>query len=185
MPTWCILDCPLSTLSSFPVPVIIHTHHSESCCSSLPCHIVCSYCIHPHYRIYSPWSHSSLYLSQSHFMLILSSVVLSSASSHFHQCPHPIPLSFMLALLLSLASRIMSTIKLNHIPLLESTLNFLEWKRFIIQILQAKGYWTHIEGTDGAYDIFPKSLEPTACTAALKADKKAAFKEWWQEDMRA
>lgn len=79
----------------------------------------------------------------------------------------------------------MSTIKLDHVPLLESAMNFPEWKRFTTQILQAEGYWTHVEGTDGAYDIFPKSLEPTACTAASKADEKAAFKEWWQEDMRA
>ena len=79
----------------------------------------------------------------------------------------------------------MSTIKLDHVPLLESAMNFPEWKRFTTQILQAEGYWTHVEGTDGAYDIFPKSLELTACTAASKADEKAAFKEWWQEDMRA
>jgi hypothetical protein len=79
----------------------------------------------------------------------------------------------------------MSTIKLDHVPLLESALNFPEWKRFTVQILQAEGYWTHVEGTDGAYDIFPKSLEPAACTAASKADEKAAFKAWWQEDMRA
>jgi len=35
--------------------------------------------------------------------------------------------------------------------------NFPKWKRFIIQVLQAKGCWTHIEGTDGVFDIFPKS----------------------------
>jgi hypothetical protein len=79
----------------------------------------------------------------------------------------------------------MSTIKLDHIPLLESALNFPEWKRFIIQVLQAEGYWTHVEGTDGDYDIFPKSLEPAACTATSKAEEKTAFKDWWQEDMKA
>ena len=71
----------------------------------------------------------------------------------------------------------MSTIKLDHVPLLESALNFPEWKRFIIQVLQAKGYWTHVEGTDGDYDIFPKSLEPAACTATLKAEEKTTFKD--------
>ena len=30
-------------------------------------------------------------------------------------------------------------IKLNHVPVLESAQNFLEWKRFIMQILQAEG----------------------------------------------
>ena len=79
----------------------------------------------------------------------------------------------------------MSTIKLDHIPLLESTANFPEWKRFITQVLQAEGYWTHIEGTDGAFDIFPKSLEPATCTATSEADEKMAFKEWWEVDMKA
>jgi len=79
----------------------------------------------------------------------------------------------------------MSTIKLDHVPLLESAINFPEWKRFTTQVLQAEGYWTHIEGTDGPFDIFPKSLEPAACTAASKAEEKAAFKEWWNIDMKA
>ena len=79
----------------------------------------------------------------------------------------------------------MSTIKLDHVPLLESAINFPEWKRFITQVLQAEGYWTHIEGTDGPFDIFPKSLEPTTCTAESKPDEKAAFKEWWEMDMKA
>ena len=79
----------------------------------------------------------------------------------------------------------MSTIKLNHVPLLESAINFPEWKRFITQVLQAEGYWTHIEGTDGPFDIFPKSLEPAACTATSKAEEKATFKEWWEVDMKA
>ena len=79
----------------------------------------------------------------------------------------------------------MSTIKLDHIPLLKSSLNFPEWKRFIIQILQAEGYWTHVEGTDGAYDIFPKSVELAACTATSKPEEMTAFKDWWQEDMKA
>ena len=79
----------------------------------------------------------------------------------------------------------MSTIKLDHVPLLESAINFPEWKRFTTQILQAEGYWSHIEGTDGAYDIFPKSLEPAACTAASKPEERTAFKEWWNIDMRA
>lgn len=74
-------------------------------------------------------------------------------------------------------THIMSTIKLNHVPLLESAQNLLEWKRFIMQILQAEGYWTHVEGTDGAYDIFLKSLEPAACTAESKAEEKATFRE--------
>jgi len=79
----------------------------------------------------------------------------------------------------------MSTIKLDHVPLLESVTNFPEWKRFITQVLQAEGYWTHIEGTDGAFDIFPKSPEPAACTATSKAEEKTAFKEWWEVDMKA
>ena len=79
----------------------------------------------------------------------------------------------------------MSTIKLDHVPLLESAINFLEWKRFITQVLQAEGYWTHIKGTDGAFNIFPKSPEPVACTAMSKAEEKAAFKEWWEVDMKA
>ena len=52
----------------------------------------------------------------------------------------------------------------NHVPLLESGVNFPKWKRFIIQVLQAEGYWMHIEGTDGAFNIFPKSPEPATCT---------------------
>jgi hypothetical protein len=96
--------------------------------------------------------------------------------------PHPL---IVIRVFIISSSAAMSTIKLDHVPLLESAMNFPEWKRFTTQILQAEGYWTHVEGTDGAYDIFPKSLEPTACTAASKADEKAAFKEWWQEDMRA
>jgi len=79
----------------------------------------------------------------------------------------------------------MSTIKLDHVPLLESAINFPEWKRFITQVLQAEGYWPHIEGTDGLYNIFSKSLEPTACTAASKAEERTAFKEWWKKDMKA
>jgi hypothetical protein len=79
----------------------------------------------------------------------------------------------------------MTTIKLDHVPLLESAQNFPEWKRFITQVLQGEGYWSHIEGTDGTFDIFPKSLEPAACTAASKADEKEAFKDWWQIDMKA
>ena len=54
-----------------------------------------------------------------------------------------------------------------------------------MQVLQAEGYWTHIEGTDGAFDIFPKSLEPATCTAMSKAEEKTAFKEWWEVDMKA
>ena len=79
----------------------------------------------------------------------------------------------------------MSTIKLDHVPLLESAINFPEWKRFITQVLQAEGYWTHIEGTDRTFNIFPKSLEPTACTATSTEEEKTAFKEWWQVDMKA
>jgi hypothetical protein len=79
----------------------------------------------------------------------------------------------------------MSTIKLDHVPLLESAINFPEWRRFITQVLQAEGCWTHIEGTAGQYNIFPKSLEPTACTAASKPEEKTAFKEWWEVDMKA
>jgi hypothetical protein len=79
----------------------------------------------------------------------------------------------------------MSTIKLDHVPLLESATNFPEWKRFITQVLQAEGYWTHIEGTDGQFDIFPKSLEPVACNATSKPEEKVAFKEWWDLDMKA
>ena len=79
----------------------------------------------------------------------------------------------------------MSTIKLDHIPLLESGVNFPEWKRFIVQVLQAEGYWTHIEGTDGAFDIFPKSPEPAACTSSSKPEEITAFKEWWEKDMKA
>ena len=79
----------------------------------------------------------------------------------------------------------MSTIKLDHVPLLESAINFPEWKQFIMQVLQAEGYWTHIEGTNGAFDIFPKSLELATCTATSKAEEKTAFKEWWEVDMKA
>ena len=79
---------------------------------------------------------------------------------------------------LTSSSHLMSTIKLDHVPLLESAINFPEWKRFIMQVLQAEGYWTHIEGTDGPFDIFPKSLEPATCTATSKAEEKAMFKEW-------
>jgi hypothetical protein len=50
----------------------------------------------------------------------------------------------------------------------------------MIQVQQAEKYWTR--GTKGTYDIFPKSLEPAACTAASKAKEKIAFKERWQED---
>ncbi|KIM34583.1 hypothetical protein M413DRAFT_33182 [Hebeloma cylindrosporum] len=76
----------------------------------------------------------------------------------------------------------MSTIKLDQ---LESATNFLEWRRFIMHVLQAEGCWTHIEGTEGQYDIFPKSLEPAACTAASMLEEKTAFKEWWDVDMKA
>jgi len=62
---------------------------------------------------------------------------------------------------------------------------FPEWKRFITQVLQVEGYWTHIEGTDRPFNIFHKSLEPATCTATSKADEKAAFKEWWEVDMKA
>jgi len=79
----------------------------------------------------------------------------------------------------------MSTIKLDHVPLLESAVNFPKWRQFIIQVLQAEGYWMHIKGTDGAFDIFPKSLEPAACTSNSKADELTAFKEWWGKDMKA
>ena len=79
----------------------------------------------------------------------------------------------------------MTTIKLDHVPLLESAQNFPEWKQFITQVLQSEGYWSHIEGTDGTFDIFLKSLELAACTAGSKADELEAFKEWWQIDMKA
>jgi hypothetical protein len=79
----------------------------------------------------------------------------------------------------------MSTIKLDHVPLLESAANFPEWKRFIIQVLQAESYWTHIEGTDGVFDIFPKSPEPAACTKDSTPVEITVFKEWWEIDMKA
>ena len=78
----------------------------------------------------------------------------------------------------------MSTIKLDHVPLLESAQNFPEWKRFITQVLQAEGHWSHIEGTDGQFNIFLKSMEPAKCTAASDKDEKARFKEWWQDNMK-
>ena len=53
-----------------------------------------------------------------------------------------------------------------------------------MQVLQAKGHWSHIEGTNGEFDIFPKSMEPAKCTAESKEDKMAKFKEWWQDDMK-
>ena len=62
---------------------------------------------------------------------------------------------------------------------------FPEWKQFITQVLQAEEYWTHIEGTDGTFDIFPKSLEPAAYTATSTEEEKTTFKEWWQVDMKA
>jgi hypothetical protein len=67
---------------------------------------------------------------------------------------------------------VMFTIELDHIPLFESAQNFSGWKRFI----------AHVEGAE-AYDIFPKSSEPAACTTASKAEEKTAFKERWEEDI--
>ncbi|PPQ90515.1 hypothetical protein CVT25_014408 [Psilocybe cyanescens] len=79
----------------------------------------------------------------------------------------------------------MSTIKLEHIPLLENAASYPGWKRHISQVLKDEGYWGHIEGTENAWDLYPISPEPKAPSAVSNAEYVANFHKWWQEDSKA
>jgi hypothetical protein len=80
---------------------------------------------------------------------------------------------------------IMSTVKLDHVPLLENAQNFDEWKRFISHVLCDEGYWGHVEGTNNPFDRYPKSDCPAACTAASTPAEISAYQEWWRKDGKA
>lgn len=79
----------------------------------------------------------------------------------------------------------MSTVKLDHIPLLENAQNFDEWKRFISHVLCDEGYWGHVEGTNNPFNRYPKSNCPAACTTASTATKIDTYQEWWRKDGKA
>jgi hypothetical protein len=71
----------------------------------------------------------------------------------------------------------MSTVKLDHVPLLENAQKFDKWKHFISHVLRDEGYWGHVEGTNNPFDRYPKSNCPAACTAASNALEIDAYQE--------
>jgi hypothetical protein len=50
--------------------------------------------------------------------------------------------------LLSIFLAIMSSIKLEHIPLLKGASNYLEWSRLLLMTLQSNGLWGYIQGDE-------------------------------------
>jgi hypothetical protein len=79
----------------------------------------------------------------------------------------------------------MSTVKLDHVPLLENAQSFDKWKRFISHVLHDEGYWDHVEGTNNPFDRYPKSNCPATCTVASTALEIEAYQEWWRKDRKA
>jgi hypothetical protein len=79
----------------------------------------------------------------------------------------------------------MATVKLEHVALLEDAKSFPEWKRAMVQVLRAKGYWGHVEGTENKFDWFPASHSPETPTAESKDEVVKAYQEWWLKDSRA
>jgi hypothetical protein len=79
----------------------------------------------------------------------------------------------------------MSSIKLDHVPLLQDVASFPEWKRLISLVLKAEGYWTHVEGTANPWDIYPASRPPATPDAASAPVTVTAYQTWWQKDAKA
>lgn len=79
----------------------------------------------------------------------------------------------------------MSTIKLDHVPILENVSSYPEWRRHISQVLQDEGYWGHVEGNENPLSVFPRSNPPATLTDDSSPATKTAFHTWWQEDSRA
>lgn len=78
----------------------------------------------------------------------------------------------------------MSTIKLDHVPLLVGSDNFESWKRAIRQVLQGEGYWGHVDGDADVFSPFPISPKPAVCNEQSTLAQVTAFRDWWKEDSR-
>jgi hypothetical protein len=79
----------------------------------------------------------------------------------------------------------MSTIKLDHIPLLENAQTFDEWKCFISHILYDEGYWGHVKGTNNSFDPYPISNCPATCDVNSSTANITTYQEWWRKDGKA
>jgi hypothetical protein len=79
----------------------------------------------------------------------------------------------------------MSTIKLDHIELLDGASNYDAWRHGISQVLQGEGYWGHVEGDPNIFSAFPIEPAPNTPTAESTATEIAEYREWWKADSKA
>jgi hypothetical protein len=78
----------------------------------------------------------------------------------------------------------MSTIKLEHVPLLKGASNYPEWSRLLSMTLHSNSLWGHVQGdTDktSPWRVIPKP----EFTSASKDSEYVAYKNWYQEDSKA
>jgi hypothetical protein len=79
----------------------------------------------------------------------------------------------------------MAKMKLDHIPLLEGTINYTEWARAMKRVLQAEGLWAHAAGVrDDPLSPWAASYAPQI-TANSNATAMKTFREWWHNDAKA
>lgn len=78
----------------------------------------------------------------------------------------------------------MSTLKLSHIPLLENSVTYPEWRHYISQVLIDEGHWGHVEGSADTYAIHPKVPQPAPLSVTSGAELTKKFKTWWKDDNR-
>ena len=83
---------------------------------------------------------------------------------------------FMSLPILQCIYSLIMTLKLDHIPTLDSAADYPSWSKLIMCTLQGKGFWGFIEGSEDPLSPFP--IVP-ATAPALKAHC-----EWWQKDAK-
>jgi hypothetical protein len=75
--------------------------------------------------------------------------------------------------------------KLDHIPLLEGSVNALGWFRSMTQTLKAEGVWGHVEGVEDDLSAVWQASHPPPLTALSTNPQRQASTTWWIKDARA
>lgn len=80
----------------------------------------------------------------------------------------------------------MSSIKLNHIPILKGVAEFTEWKQKMSATLQSLGLWGWVDSNssaDNPLSPFPIETQPVI-TAKSTPEEVLAYCEWWHKNFK-
>lgn len=78
----------------------------------------------------------------------------------------------------------MSSLRLDHIPILEGTSNFPEWRRAMERTLMGEGVWGHAEGEEGDPLSPWRPSYPPVISATTTPDELKVVQTWWQSDAK-